>query len=131
MARFGDQRTVKPSSKKAYLWVLDRFYGLVGDPEEFIERFDECGPKRSLFGRRPADLFPADQGARVEPGRYGEFGNRLNANTNLNNGEKFAILCRIGRQLGLEHGIDWDWGPQEESDGVRRAKQVESITIEF
>jgi hypothetical protein len=124
-----------PTAKEAYVWLIDRFVG--AKPDVFTDvrwettgyvaigrhRTEEGKAIRNYFARSPEKLFRNSPWLAAEQSNYVRLQNGWYANVNLNNREKFDILCRFGWVVGLKGGQDWDWDVLEPSEGLRDRKE--------
>lgn len=123
------------TAKEAYVWLVDRFAGV--RPDVFADvrwettgyfaigrhRDEEGRSIRNYFARSPEKLFRHSPLLAANQNNYARLQNGWYANVNLNNGEKFDILCRFGWVVGLKGGQDWDWDVSEPSDGLEERKK--------
>ena len=123
------------TAKGAYAWLVDRFAG--ARPEVFTDirwettgyvaigrqRTEEGRPLRNYFARSPEKLFRNSPWLAADQSNFVQLQNGWYANVNLNNREKFDILCRFGWVVGLKGGKDWDWDVLEPSEGLRDRKE--------
>ena len=133
--RFRSTEKRFPTAKEAYVWLIDRFVGT--KPDVFTDvrwettgyvavgrhRAEEGKAIRNYFARSPEKLFRNSPWLAAEQSNYAQLQNGWYANVNLNNREKFDILCRFGWVVGLKGGQDWDWDVLEPSEGLRDRKE--------
>ncbi len=124
-----------PTAKEAYVWLVDRFTGV--RPDVFTDvRWDTTGyiaigrhrnekgrPSRNYFARSAEQLFRDSPWLATNQSNYAKLQNGWFVNVNLNNREKFDILCRFGWVVGLKGGRDWDWEVSEPSEGLEDRKE--------
>ncbi len=123
-----------PTAKEAYIWLVDRFVGVRRDVFTNVRwettgyisvgrhRTEEGRPIRNYFARSPQQLFRNSPWLAEDQSKYVRLQNGWHANVNLNNREKFDILCRFGWVVELKGGQDWDWDVLDPSEGLRDRK---------
>lgn len=138
-ATFRSTKKQFPTAKEAYVWLADRFAGV--RPDVFTDmrwettgyiaigrhRTEEGRPIRNYFARSPKQLFSNSPWLATNESNYARLQNDWYANVNLNNGEKFDILCRFGWVVGLKCGQDWDWEVSDPSEGLEDRKERISL----
>lgn len=101
-----------PTSKAAYIWLLNRFFEAKPDARE-VDAFDvllmPVGTKRSYFGRTPQGLFAHNPKLAENPNNYYVLANGLCADVNLPDTRKLKNLQSVAQVVGLEEQRDWEW----------------------
>lgn len=110
--RFGQERKQFPSSKKAFIWLIEQFsslmpqlFTLVDWETEFIAK----GSKRLYLGKSPEKLFFGTPQLAHDANNYHQLTNGWYLNVNLNNDQKLDILMRFSVLAQLEYDRDWHW----------------------
>ena len=129
-ARFKTESRSFPTSKEAYVWLLERL--IPHAPELFHTDnwqmdFVAKGRKRSYFSRDIKEMFSGSPHLADDRNNYARLTNGWCANTNLNNSQKFDILGRIAA-IGKVEPEDWEWTVDDPSDELRSkiARQAEA-----
>jgi hypothetical protein len=110
------------TSKEAYIWLLERFIGVKPRLFETINWetvFVAKGRKRNYFGKDLKAMFHGSPHLADDRNNYAHFTNGWYANTNLNNAQKFDILCRFAAIAKLDYEKDWRWDVEAPSDELR------------
>jgi hypothetical protein len=106
-------------AKDAYIWLIDNFVSVKPDllDEDWQKEFAAKGRVRNYFSRDRKDLFEASPHLAEDSNNYARIAKRdWYAITNLNNAEKFQILCNLAAVAGLRYELDWTW-----DDGTKKA----------
>lgn len=110
--RFGGEEQLLQSAKEAYVWLIEKFVAngpsILGQVD-WSTRFVAEGTKRSYFARSSAGLFLASPHLAKDRNNYHELSNGWYAILNLNNEQKFSILCRFAAVVGVEFEKQWYW----------------------
>jgi hypothetical protein len=100
------------TAKKAYFWLIEKF--LEAHPEPFVTlnwetKFIAKGKRRNYFGRNLEKMFHGSPHLADDPNNYQKLSNGWYANLNLNNDQKFDILCKFAAVGEFDFGREWKW----------------------
>jgi hypothetical protein len=112
VAKFKDETLEFSTSKKAYVWLLEKFVEF--NPSPFVRvnwktLFVAEGRKRNYFSQTIEGLFHGSPHLAVDLNNYSQLSNGWYANLNLNNELKRTILFRLAEVAGLKYDDDWSW----------------------
>jgi hypothetical protein len=110
--RFDQDEQLFDTAKEAYLWLVEKFAAARPSTFQKVDwstQFVVEGTKRRYFARNPKGLFPAAPQRAEDASLYEKLSNGWFAITNLNNDEKFAILCRLAAVGKMEFERHWYW----------------------
>lgn len=112
LVRYGDEEHEHPSSKEAYVWLLEKF--IDAKPSLFFTPnwetdFVAVGRARNYFDRDPRSMFHESIHLAGDPNNYHLLRNGWYANVNLGNERKFDILCRFAAIAKLKWDDEWYW----------------------
>lgn len=134
VARFHGRERQFPTSKDAYLWLIERLIEtkpIVFDDPSKDTIYLALGKRRNYFGRDLRKMFHASPELADNPSNYGRLSNGWYANLNLSNAQKFDVLMRFAALAGLEYPTDWDWEVLDPTEALLdkqaatvRAKQI-------
>lgn len=122
VAHFHGTKKHFDTSKEGYIWLLERFIGVKPKLFETINWetvFVTKGRKRNYFGKNLKTMFHGSPHLADDRNNYARLTNGWYANTNLNNAQKFDILCRFAAIAKLEYDKDWRWDVEDPSDELR------------
>jgi len=111
-ARFNDEEHEFPSSKDAYVWLLERF--ITAKPALFFTPnwetdFVALGRARNYFDRDPRGMFHQSPHLGDDENNYRRLSNGWYANVNLSNDRKFDVLARFAAVAKLQWESEWYW----------------------
>ncbi len=111
IARFRTIERKFLTSKEAYIFLIDSFIQAKPDLLEidWQNEFASKGRVRRYFARDPKQLFEASTYLAEDSNNYASVSMNWFAITNLNNEEKFSILCRLAAIGRWELERDWSW----------------------
>lgn len=110
------------TGKEAYVWLLGRFINVKPRLFESINWetvFVAKGRKRNYFGKDLKAMFHGSPHLAEDRNNYARLTNGWYANTNLNNAQKFDILCRFAAVAKLNYETDWRWDVDDPSEELR------------
>lgn len=110
--RFDQDEQLFDTAKDGYLWLVERFAAARPSTFQKVDwstQFVVEGTKRKYFAKDPKGLFPASPKLAEDASMYQKLSNDWFAISNLNNNEKFAILCRLAAVGELEFERQWYW----------------------
>ena len=107
------------TAKEAYFWLIQRF--TEAHPETFTTLnwetvFVAKGKRRNYFGRDLEKMFHGSPHLADDPNNYQKLSNGWYVNLNLNNEEKFDILCKFAAVGKFDFGREWKWEVVGKSD---------------
>ena len=119
-----------PTSKEAYLWLIERF--ISAKPELFEKIswetvFVPKGKKRNYFAPALEKLFHGSPHLAEDRNNYAKLTNGWFANTNLDNNRKYEILCRFAGVAKLEHEREWRWDVRDPSKDLMDRKEMKAL----
>ena len=117
-ARFRKEQEWFPSSKEAYVWLMQKFIQDRPDileGEDWQRAFIAKGRAVNYFAKDVESLFRRSPHLAKDSNKYAWLGGGWYADVNLNNVQKFDALCRFGAAAEYEFKKDWDWG----EDGLK------------
>lgn len=109
---FNDEKRIFSSAKKAYGWMIENFIKVhpeVFDTVSWETYFVAKGSQRLYFGRDKKKIFFGSPHLAEQSSNLISLSNGWFANVNLNNEEKFNILCKLAAVSGLTFNKDWGW----------------------
>ena len=112
MARFREEEQWFSSARDAYVWLIGKFIRDRPDVlkgEDWQRKFVTEGWAARYFAKDLKLLFPRSSHRAHDPNMYTRLGDGWFANLNLNNTQKFRILCRFSAIAGYKFEKDWDW----------------------
>lgn len=112
LARFKNQENEFPSSKDAYVWLLERF--ISAKPDLFFTPnwetdFVALGRARNYFDRDPRSMFHESPHLAENKSNYRKLSNGWYANVNLSNERKFHVLGRLAAVAKVQWESEWYW----------------------
>lgn len=115
-----------PTAKDAYIWLIERFVSAspaVFQNITFDTVFIAKGKQCNYFARSVQKLFHHSPRLAEDHNNYVKLSNGWYANTNLNNRQKFEILCRFAGVAKLEHEKDWNWTVEDPTEELLSSMQ--------
>jgi len=116
-AHFRGVSKLFPTTKDAYLWLVERFFA---ERPDLVTKSPLGG---RYFARTIAELFPT----KPEPHQYARLPNGWFANVVLNNAQKFDVLARLARAGGFAWRDEWDLEVLDPTEQLQARKQLEKI----
>jgi hypothetical protein len=120
-ARFHDIERRFPTSKEAYVWLLENF--VRHSPTALAAPQVSRGRTRNYFDRDPKKLFPASPHLAENQSMHANVGNGWYANLNLSNPEKRDLLISIARAARIS---DWAFVVEHPSTGLSAKLELEA-----
>jgi len=107
------------TAKDAYFWLIQKF--TEAHPETFATLnwetvFVAKGKRRNYFGRDLEKMFHESPHLADDQNNYQKLSNGWYANLNLNNDQKFDILCKLAAVGKFDFGREWKWEIEGKSD---------------
>lgn len=115
-----------PTSKDAYVWLVEKFMGAKPDLLEshWQRQFAAKGRVRNYFSRNKKEMFLAAPELADDENNFTRLGNGWYAILNLSNAEKVRILGKLAVIANLQHKQDWDW-----VDGTKRPPPPSPVPV--
>ena len=128
---FLDERQRFPTSKAAYLWLIEKF--IATKPDVFDNPSKDTiylalGTTRNYFSRSLEKMFHGAPHLAKDHNNYVRLSNGWYANVNLSNSEKFDILTKFAVIAGMEYKTQWDWKVDDPTESLTE-KQAATIKV--
>lgn len=118
---FLNDRQRFPTSKAAYLWLIEKFMAVKPDIFDHPSKntiFIALGTRRNYFGRSLDKMFHGTPHLAKDHNNYARLSNGWYANVNLSNSEKFDILSRFAAIAAMEYETQWGWNVDDPTESL-------------
>jgi hypothetical protein len=120
-----------PTSREAYLWLLEKF---INANPDLIHHTIFKGLKRDRFAHEPDGLFHSSPELAESPSNYARLSNGWCTDMNLDNSTKLDILCFAAVIAGIPDQ-EWQWQVEDPSNdlsaNIERKARVKQLLAKF